>query len=61
MITVTRDIQAALRRLMEEEYNHRRTVGNRSLEQAMVQALQSSPVRETISVALDIFLDEIDS
>ena len=55
MITLTRDIQDAIRELLADEFIRRRTVGNRSLEQAFVKALRSGPVRETISDALDIF------
>lgn len=57
-VHATRDIQDAIREILEIEYEERRTVGNRDLQEAFVKALQSSPVRETIHDALDIFLNE---
>jgi hypothetical protein len=58
MMTVTREIREAIRDILEEEYGRRRSVGNRTLEAALVRALESAPVRETISDALDIYLGE---
>jgi len=57
MITITREIQDAVRDILAGEYEHRHTVGNRTLEMAFIRALNSSPVREAISTALDIYLE----
>lgn len=58
MMTVTREMQSIIRELLEGEYERRRTVGNRTLERAMENALRCAPVQEVISEALDVFLTE---
>jgi hypothetical protein len=57
MITITREIQDKIRAFLEAEYKRRGTVGNRTLETAFARALESSPVQEAISTALDIFIE----
>jgi len=58
MITVNNETRDVIRDFLEEEYE-RRTVGNRTLEQAFVMAMRSAPVREAVSGALDIFIHQI--